>query len=539
MNTKWVIVTGGVISGIGKGTAVGAIGKLFSANYKVVPIKCDGYLNVDPGTMSPYQHGEVFVLDDGGEVDLDFGHYERFMNINCKRDWNITSGKVFDEIIKKERHGDYLGATVQIFPHVITHIKNKFKSIAASEKADIMLIEIGGTIGDIENSWFVEAVRELKQEVGQKNILYVHLTYVPYVESIDELKTKPAQRDVELLREKGIIPDVIIARSEKELGSAIKSKLALFCGVDEDAVISEKNIEKTVYEIPLMFEKERLLSLFEKKLGLEPKKDLSNWKNLVNKIKNPSKNVNVLICGKYVDVRDAYLSIKETLMHAGANINAGVNIDYLETTELDNQPIEASDGVMQKLKTADAMIVPIGFGDRGAEGKIKCIQYAREHNMPFLGLCFGLQLAVSEFARNVCGLEKANSTEINPSTPNPVIDLLPEQLSVTEKGATMRLGLYRAELKPGTKIQQLYSSDSAEERHRHRWEVNPKYHEILQRHGMVFSGTSRDGKLVEFIELPSHPYFVATQAHPEYRSRLEKPSPLFYGLVKAALESKK
>lgn len=537
MNTKWIVVTGGVISGIGKGTAVGAIGKLLS-DFKVVPIKCDGYLNVDPGTMNPYQHGEVFVLDDGGEVDLDFGHYERFIGISCKKEWNLTSGKMFEEVIRKERRGDYLGGTVQVIPHFVDLIKDRFMEIAEKEKAEIVLIEIGGTIGDIENAWFVEAVNQLKANVGQENIMYVHLTYVPFVVSLGEPKTKPAQRDVQTLREKGIIPDIIIARSEGELSEEIKSKLAMFCGVDKKAVIGAKNIEKSVYEIPLNFEREGLLNVLSKKLRFEPKNGLIEWRKLVEKIKNPSNEINAVICGKYVNVKDAYISIKEALMHAGAHLSTKINISYVETTDLD-EPDVAKEAVKQKLKSMDAIIVPIGFGSRGAEGKIKCIQYARENKIPFLGLCFGLQLAIAEFARNVCGLEEANSTEINPKTKNPVIDLLPEQTKIKDKGATMRLGAYKAELKEGTTVQKLYGASTAEERHRHRWEVNPEYHKALQEAGMIFSGTSRNGKLVEFIELSKHPYFVATQAHPEYKSRLEKPSPLFYGLVKAALGTKK
>ncbi len=538
MDTKWIVVTGGVISGVGKGTAVGSIGKLLP-NYKVVPVKCDGYLNVDPGTMNPYQHGEVFVLDDGGEVDLDFGHYERFIGISCKKEWNLTSGKMFDEVIRKERHGDYLGGTVQIIPHFVDLIKNRFREIAKKEKAEIMIIEIGGTIGDIENAWFVEAVRQLRGDVGQENTLYAHLTYMPFVPSIGEIKTKPAQRDVQTLREKGITPDVIIARSEKGFSDDVKAKLATFCGVPTEAVVSAQNIEKSVYEIPLMFEEEGLLGFMAKKLGFEPQKDLTEWKKLIEKIKNPSNEIHVVICGKYVDVRDAYLSIKEALTHAGANLSTKINVSYLETTNFDDSSV-GEDVIAGKMKDADAVIVPIGFGSRGAEGKIKCIKYARENKIPFLGLCFGLQLAIAEFARNVCSLEEANSTEINPETKNPVVDLLPEQTKVTSKGATMRLGLYKAELKDGSLVQRLYGTKTAEERHRHRWEVNPAYHETLQKAGMIFSGMSPDNTLVEFIELPQsmHPYFVATQAHPEYKSRLEKPSPLFYGLVKAALEMK-
>ena len=529
--TKWIIVTGGVLSGIGKGTATAAIGKLLSKDFKIATIKCDGYLNIDPGTMNPFEHGEVFVLDDGGEVDMDFGHYERFLNISCKFDWNLTTGKIFDSVIKKERRGDYLGHTVQIIPHITNEIKRRFLDIAKKEEADLMLIEIGGTVGDIENSWFIEAVRQLKKEVGPENIMYVHLSYIPFLKSVGQQKTKPVQKDVEKLREKGIFPDIIIGRSEDYLTTEAKKKIALFCDVDEDAVISGKDID-TIYEIPIMFEEQGMLNLIAKKFNFRPKKDLKYWRSIVDKIKNPTKTVNVAICGKYTALGDSYASLKEAIVHAAAAYSVKPVIQFIETTDIET----GKKTVKDVLKDFDGIIVPIGFGSRGSEGKISCIKYAREKNIPFLGLCFGLQMAVVEFARDVCNLEDANSTEIEPNTKHPVVDILPEQKQVKDLGGTMRLGLYKADLLKGSIVAKLYNSAEAYERHRHRYEVNPEYHDILKKNGLVLSGTSENGRLVEFIELPKHKYFAATQAHPEYRSRLEKPSPLFLGFIKACSE---
>ena len=532
-STKWIIVTGGVVSGLGKGIATASIGKLMPKGMKIVPIKCDGYLNVDPGTINPFEHGEVFVLDDGGEVDMDFGHYERFLNISCKRDWNLTSGKLFYQIISKERKGDYLGATVQIIPHLTNEIKNVFKKIAETESPDVIMIEIGGTIGDFENPWFVEAVRQLRKEVGHENFMHIHLTHIPMLRHVGQQKTKPAQRDVETVRSYGLFPDIIIARSEDELSEDVRKKIALFCDVDDDAVISGKDIS-VIYEIPLMFAEQGMQKLIYRKFGFEGEDGLKEWNKLVDKIKNSKKTLNIAICGKYTALNDSYASLIEALNHAGANLGAKINIEFIETTDL-----EKKKGLVdEKLKKKDAIIVPIGFGGRGAEGKIQCIRYAREKKVPFLGLCFGLQLAVVEYARNMCGMKDANSTEIDSNTKHPVIDIMPEQKTVTEKGGTMRLGLYEAELKPGSNVARLYGSTKASERHRHRYEVNPEYHAILREKGLIISGTSEKGRLVEYIELAGHPYFVATQAHPEYKTRLEKPSPLFYGLIKAALELK-
>ncbi len=531
--TRWIIVTGGVVSGLGKGTAAASIGKLLSRNFKVVPIKCDGYLNVDPGTMNPFEHGEVFVLEDGGEVDMDFGHYERFLDINCRKEWNLTTGKIFDSIIRKERQGLFLGKTVQVIPHITNEIKARWLEIASAEKAGVVLIEIGGTIGDIENSWFIEAARQLKKEVGPENVLYVHLSYVPYVRSIGQQKTKPAQRDVEMLRSLGILPDIIIGRSEEQLTKESKQKISLFCDVPEEAVISGKDIE-TIYEVPVMFEEQGMLSILARRFSYVPQQDLTAWRKLISNIKAPKYRAKVAICGKYTALNDSYASLIEALRHAGANLNCGIDISFIETTDIEDGKIT----IDSALHSMDAIIVPIGFGGRGVEGKISAIKFARERNVPFLGLCFGLQLAVVEFARNVCGLKDANTTEVNPKTPHPLVLILPEQRKIKELGGTMRLGAEAAKLKKGSLVAGLYKSSVAVERHRHRYEVNPKYHRVLEKNGMVISGSSRNGKLVEFIELPSHPYFTATQAHPEYKSRLERPSPLFYGLVKAAIERK-
>lgn len=436
-------------------------------------------------------------------------------------------------MIRKERRGDFLGGTVQIIPHITNEIRNRWREIAETEKADIIIIEIGGTVGDIENSWFIEAARQLKKEAGHENVLYIHLTYVPFVSSVGQQKTKTAQRDVEGLRAKGIIPDVIIGRSEGDLSRDARRKIAMFCDVDEDAVISARNIE-TIYEIPFMFEEQKMLSIIARKFDFSPKKDLEEWKGLIKGLKNPSRSISVAICGKYTMLNDSYASLIESLAHAGANLDTKVNIKFIETTDIEEKKIKVEDA----LKGIDAVIVPIGFGSRGAEGKIECIRHSRTNNIPFLGLCFGLQLAVIEFARNVCGIKGANSTEISPETKDPVVMILPEQERVAEKGATMRLGSQVADLRKGSVVSSLYKSNKCSERHRHRYEVNPEYHEVLEKNGLVISGSSRNGKLVEFIELPGHPFFVATQAHPEYKSRLENPSPLFYGIVKAALEGK-
>jgi len=531
MPIKYIIVTGGVLSGLGKGIATASIARLLKNNNKIVTLKCDGYLNVDPGTMNPIEHGEVFVLADGGEVDMDFGHYERFLGITCKSDWNLTSGKIFSKVIAKEREGKYLGKTIQIFPHITDEIKAWWKEIAQQEKPDIMTIEIGGTVGDIENSWFVEAARQFKKEVGPDNIAYVHLTYVPFLDSVGEPKTKPAQRDIALLREKGIYPDIIICRSKNILPEKIREKIALFSDIDKNKIITGTDIG-CIYEVPLMFKEQGLLDVLKEKLKLELKEDLTEWEKLVNQIKTPKHSITIAVCGKYTELKDSYASIIEALTHAGAHCNAKVNLKWIETTDIENGKTSAADS----LKGVDGILITGGFGSRGVEGKISIIKHARENNIPFLGICYGLQLAVVEFARNVCKLS-AHTSEIDEKTEHPVIDYIPEQRSIKSKGGTMRLGACKAILQKGTIVQSLYNIEEASERHRHRYEVNPAYHEILQKNGMVFSGLSENKKLVEYIELPKHPFFVATQAHNELTSRLEKPNPLFFGFVNAAVKS--
>ncbi len=535
-DVKYIIITGGVLSGLGKGVMSASIGKLLSNSYTIVPIKCDGYLNVDPGTMNPVEHGEVFVLDDGGEVDLDFGHYERFLGVSCKLDWNLTSGKIFQSLVEKERRGDFLGKTVQVIPHVTGEIRQRFSQIAQNEDADILLIEIGGTVGDIENLWFLEAARELIQKVGREHIAFIHLGLVP--EQYGEQKTKPMQQSLTLLREHGIFPDVVIGRSPNRLTDRSKDKIHWLDNIDKKAIISNPDCEYT-YELPLVFQEEGLHEVLPKLLGLTDCEPLTQYKELVHALKNPTHTVRVAICGKYTELQDSYISIVESLRHAGAHLDAQVEIVWVETSEFE----EDSSKITQALQDVDAVIVPGGFGTRGTEGKIQFIQAVRENNIPFLGICYGLQLAVIEFARTKCGLQHANSVEIVQDTPHPVVDLLPEQKQVVQKGASMRLGSYEAVLEPNTRISGLYAQilgdgTKAHERHRHRYEVNPQYHAVLQENGLVFSGVSEDKRLVEFIELPNHPYFVATQAHPELKSRLEKPSPLFYGLVQAALARK-
>ncbi len=525
MTTKYIIITGGVLSGLGKGIAAASIGHLLSSRMKIIPVKCDGYLNVDPGTMNPFEHGEVFVLDDGGEVDMDFGHYERFLGVQCSSSWNLTMGKVFDMVRQKERRGDYLGKTVQYIPHVTDIIKNHIFEIASRENPGLIIVEIGGTVGDIENELFLEAMRQIKEDVGRENIIYIHLTYVPIPHGVNEQKSKPTQQSVNLLKQRGIFPDIIIGRCSEFLTRKIKSKISSFCDVHPDAVITGLDVDD-IYELPLIFEQEKLPEIIHKKLNIYSPPDLRRWKELIENLRNPSSSITVAMCGKYTELEDSYASIIEALNHCSAHLRCRVELKWIETSGLND---------FSCLENVDGIIVPGGFGSRGAEGKIRAIRMARERGIPFLGLCLGLQLAVIEFARNVCGLEKADSTEMNPETPDPVIDILPEQKDITEKGGTMRLGAYTALLDKSSIVHSLYGSHEVSERHRHRYEVNPLYHDVLRLNGMVLSGLSPDGKLVEFIELPSHRFFVATQAHPELKSRMDRPAPLFYGFVAACL----
>ncbi|WP_456419257.1 glutamine hydrolyzing CTP synthase [Methanocaldococcus infernus] len=530
---KFIFITGGVISSLGKGITAASIGRLLkSRGFKVNMIKIDPYLQIDAGTMSPYEHGEVFVTEDGGETDLDLGHYERFIDENLTKDNNITTGKIYWNVLTKERRGEYLGKTVQVIPHITNEIKDWIKRLGKGY--DVTIVEIGGTVGDIESLPFLEAIRQMKKDLGKENTLYIHVSLLPYIRAAGELKTKPTQHSVKELRSIGIQPDILICRTELPINDKIREKLALFCDVDKEAVIEARDA-RTIYEVPLNLEKEGLGKLITKKLNLEDRKsNLEDWRRFVDRIINPMNEITIGIVGKYVELRDAYLSIIEALIHAGAKNDTRVNINWIHAEHLEREDYREILDKYREENKLDGILVPGGFGERGVEGKINAIRYARENNIPFLGICMGLQCAVIEFARNVCNLEGANSTEFDPETKHPVIDLLPEQKEVKEKGGTMRLGAYKAILKEGTLVHKLYGRKEVYERHRHRYEVNPEYHEILEKHGLIISGTSPDGRLVEFIEL-NNDYFVATQAHPEFKSRPNKPHPLFDGLVKACL----
>lgn len=528
---KYIFVTGGVVSSIGKGITTASLGRLLrNRGFTVAPMKLDPYINVDAGTMNPYQHGEVFVTDDGAETDLDLGHYERFMDVNCSAGSSVTTGKVYQSVIQAERRGDYLGATVQVIPHVTNEIKDRIKALAKEQEADIVIAEIGGTVGDIESLPFLEAIRQMRKDVGYENTMYVHVTLIPQVGPWHEVKTKPTQHSVIKLREIGITPDVLVCRTEVPLTEDVKDKLSLFCDVPSRAVVESMNVE-TIYEVPLKYEEAGLGDFVNERLGLEARKvDLTEWSSLVKTLKNPKHTCRVAVVGKYTSNGDAYKSINEALIHAGIPNDARVEVKWIESDSLEHgRPSEES------LGDVDALVVAPGFGGRGIEGKIEAIQYAREAGLPFLGICLGLQMAVIEFARNVCGLEGANSEEMNEHPSYPVIHLLPEQKHVTDKGASMRLGSWPCNLVAGTLSAKIYGSTRVEERHRHRYEVNNDFREKLHEHGMVISGVSPDYRLVEMIEVPGHPYFIGTQAHPEFRSRPNRPHPLFDGLIKAAV----
>ncbi|MGC9314176.1 MAG: glutamine hydrolyzing CTP synthase [bacterium] len=534
--TKYIVITGGVLSGLGKGIATASIGHLLGSKLRIIPIKCDGYLNTDPGTMNPIEHGEVFVLDDGGEVDMDFGHYERFLGVTCKFGWNLTMGKVYQSILDKERRGDYLGRTVQLIPHVTDEIIAWFHSIADNEKADICLIEIGGTVGDIENELYIEAVRQLAQEEGKDNVVFVHLTYVPLPSNVGEQKSKPTQQSVKLLNERGIFPDVIIGRSKKPLEPEIKQKISRFCNVPIEAVISGEDV-RTVYEIPLRYDDDGLTEILHKRLNIYSPPRYDNWRKLVETILKPKDEVNIAICGKYTRLHDSYASIIEALTHSGAHNDCKIKISWLETTKIESGKITAEEA----LEGIDGVIVPGGFGTRGIEGKIEVIRHCRENNIPFLGICYGMQLAVVEFARNVCKIDSANTTEITEDggeVENGVICILPSQQNVTRKGGTMRLGGQNVSIKPKTRTREIYGKPEIRERFRHRYEVNPEFVSQLEECGLVFSGTTPEGDIMQIMELPEHPFFFGTQYHPELLSRLETPEPLFKELVKAALARK-
>ncbi len=531
--TKFLFISGGVLSGLGKGVATASIGRLLKNHddKKIVVVKCDGYLNVDPGTMNPIEHGEVFVLNDGTEVDMDFGHYERFIGVESEGDCNITSGKLFLRIINKEREGKYLGKTIQIIPHAVDEVISWWEELKNKHNPDYMLIEIGGTVGDNENFWFLEAAKKMSHVYGKENVCYVHLTYLPMLYNTGELKSKPAQRDIALLRSMGINPNIVIARSHYKLSTRIKDKLAKLSDIADDQVVSAIDVDN-IYDIPLMFDKEGIVKSLSKTLNEDIQPDLTNWNKILHNMKNPEHSITIAMCGKYTELHDSYASVIEALSHAGAHLNAKVNIKWIETTDIENNVKTVED----LLSDVNGIIVPGGFGSRGVEGKIKVVNYARENKVPYLGICYGLQMAVIEFARNVCNMENANGTEINSDTKYPVIVILPDKENVKDMGGTLRLGQYPANLKKGTKVHGLYNEDVVYERHRHRYEVNPEYHNILKEKGLIFSGMSPDDRLVEFIEVEDHPYFVATQGHPELKSRFEKPAPLFYGLVKSALD---
>lgn len=532
--TKYIFVTGGVVSSLGKGITAASLGRLLkSRGYKITIEKFDPYINIDPGTMSPYQHGEVFVTDDGAETDLDLGHYERFIDINLTKNSNITTGKIYQSIINKERHGDYLGRTVQVIPHVTNEIKAHVYEVGKLENADFVITEIGGTVGDIESLPFLEAIRQVKKDVGKENVLYIHVTLVPYIAGAGELKTKPTQHSVKELRSIGIQPDVIVCRTEHPISRSMREKMAMFCDVEPEAVI-ENITAKSIYDVPVLMEKEGLDTIVLKKLGLEDTpKDMREWHEMVNRIHaSYSKKTTVAVVGKYVDLQDAYISITESLHHAAVFNETELSIRWINAEEIEKEEKnvdEVFDGV-------DAILVPGGFGNRGVEGKIRAIQYAREKKLPFLGICLGMQCAVVEFARNVAGLKDANSTEFTDETNNPVIALMNEQRDITDLGGTMRLGEYPCVLKEGSFSAAAYAKGEISERHRHRWEFNNNFKEKLLSAGLKIGGTSPDGLLVEIIELDPavHPWFVGVQFHPEFKSRPTRPHPLFRDFIAAA-----
>jgi len=530
---KYVFITGGVLSGLGKGIVAASLGRiLISRGYKVSAIKIDPYLNQDAGTMNPVEHGEVFVLDDGGEVDMDFGHYERFLGGSLSSDHNITTGKVFQKVLDKERKGDYLGQTVQIVPHVINEIKATIREIAKREDPDIQLVEIGGTVGDIEAMSFLEATRQMKAE-EPGNVLVAHLTLVPQLSVVGEQKSKPTQHSVRFLRDAGIAPDLIIGRSTHYLTDKIKRKIALFCNVKEDAVISNPDAS-TIYAVPLILDKEGLGDLVLRRLRLRKKRArLGEWKRLVKRIKNAKKHVTIALTGKYMKLHDSYVSVEESLVHAGAALGLSVDLVWIDTEEFEKDPKKIA-----ILDSVDGIIVPGGYGSRGIEGKIMAVKYARQKKVPYLGLCYGLQMAVIEYARNVAGLKDAHTTEVNPKTPYPVITIQEEQKTIEQMGGTNRLGAYKARLTPGSLANKLYDKQLISERHRHRYEVNPEYIPTLEAAGLKFTGRNPGRDLVEIIELPGQ-FFIASQFHPELKSRLDKPSPLFVGFLKAASRRKK
>lgn len=532
-NTKYVFVTGGVVSSLGKGITAASLGRLLKNRGLSVSIqKFDPYLNIDPGTMSPYQHGEVFVTDDGAETDLDLGHYERFIDENLTQNSNVTSGRVYWSVISKERKGEYLGGTVQVIPHITNAIKDRVHRVGKERDVDVVITEIGGTIGDIESLPFLEAIRQIKYDVGKENVCFIHVTLVPYLGKAGELKTKPTQHSVKELRSIGIQPDIIVCRSEKELSEDIKKKIGLFCNIDASEVIQNLDAEH-LYAVPLMLHKEGLDRLVCEKLGLGCRDiDNSEWIDMVHRITHLTHTTKIALVGKYVELHDAYISVVEALNHGGLSNDTNVEIEWINAEDVTKENVD------KLLNGVDGVLVPGGFGDRGVEGKIEAIRWARENKKPFLGICLGMQCAVIEYARNVLGLEGAHSSELNPETPFPVIDLMPEQKDVEDLGGTMRLGLYPCKLEEDTFCKDVYASDLIYERHRHRYEFNNEYRTQLLESGLTIAGTSPDGRLVECVEVKDHPWFVAVQYHPELKSRPNRPHPLFVGFVGAALNNK-
>lgn len=531
MAVKYVFVTGGVVSGLGKGITAASLGRLLKARgYKVTMQKFDPYINIDPGTMNPIQHGEVFVTEDGAETDLDLGHYERFIDEKLSKQSNVTTGKIYWSVLNKERRGDFGGGTVQVIPHITNEIKSRFYRNDGSDEQHIAIIEVGGTVGDIESQPFLESIRQFQHDIGRENAILIHVTLIPYLRASGEMKTKPTQASVKELQGMGIQPDIIVCRTELPLDQGIRDKIALFCNVPNKNVIQNLDVE-TLYEAPLAMEKEHLADIVCDCLKLDcPTPDLEDWTNMVHALKHPEKDVTVALVGKYTALHDAYISVVESLKHGAVAHNASVSIKWIPSEDL------TEENAAELLGDVHGILVPGGFGDRGIEGKITAIKYAREHEVPFLGLCLGMQLSIVEFARHVVGFADAHSAELDPSTNHPVIHLMPEQDGVEDIGGTLRLGSYPCILKAGSKAHEVYGSDLIEERHRHRYEVNNYYREDLVKHGMVLSGTSPDGRIVEMVELPNHPWFVATQAHPEFKSRPNRPHPLFRGFVGAALE---
>jgi CTP synthase len=535
MATKYIFVTGGVVSSLGKGLAAASLGNLLEhRGVKVLMQKFDPYLNVDPGTMSPFQHGEVYVLDDGAETDLDLGHYERFTSTTLSKANSLSSGQVYLSVLNKERDGKYLGSTIQVIPHITNEIKDRIRAQAEKLGDGVIITEIGGTVGDIEGLPFLEAIRQFALEVGPSNCIFIHTSLVPYIKAAGELKTKPTQQSIAKLREIGISPQIVLCRTEFPLEPDVRHKLSMFCNVPIEGVIEARDVKNTVYEVPLKLHEERLDDLVCKLLHLEtPQPDLTKWRAFVKRMIDPTGRVRIGVVGKYIELNDAYKSIYESLFHAGAACDVKIDLVKIDSEQVDKIGAEAT------LSDLQGILIPGGFGDRGTEGKIKAAQYAREKGIPYFGICLGMQIAVIEFARNVCGLDGANSTELRADTPHPVISLMDSQQNVVALGGTMRLGVWVTDLIPGSKAYQLYHSATITERHRHRYEFNPAYKKLVEDNGMLISGSSPDGKLAEIVEITGHPHFVACQFHPEFLSKPNHPHPLFHGFVKAAVLHRK